>query len=157
MEKNDFLKILFLDFRSEFIEAAHQKFDFPFSTYPEFENYNIIAIDESGCVLDKKHISANLVLCPHSTPCRGNICCDSIISCGMSSKSTFGLSSTNKERSMFCVNRAINLGEEILLPFEEPFKPDKRLSLYENIIIHGVKKLSEPSSYYDFCIKENRQ
>lgn len=145
MKKNNGSKILFLDFRSEFIKVMSEKITLPFSTSPDSDSYSIVAIDESGCVVESISINANYVLCPHSTPCRCNICCNNIISCGMSSKSTFGLSSTNMERSMFSVNRAINLGKEIMLPFEEPFKPDKRLTLYENIILQGIEKLSSPS------------
>lgn len=144
MKKNNESKILFLDFRSEFIKVMSEKITMPFSTFPDSDSYSIVAIDESGCV-ECKSVNANYVLCPHSTPCRANIYCNNIISCGMSSKSTFGLSSTNMERSMFSVNRAINLGNGIMLPFEEPFKPDKRLTLYENIILQGIEKLSSPS------------
>ena len=142
MEKNNGHKILLLDFRREFIDIAKKKIKFPLSTIPDSDVYKIVAIDESGCFFDNKNINAKYVLCPHSTPCRGNIYCDNVISCGMSSKSTFGLSSTNIERSMFSVNRAIYLGNEIMLPFEEPFKPDENLTLYENIIIHGIETLS---------------
>jgi len=155
MKKNEDTKILFLEFRKEFLKAASQILNMPFVTSPESNTYNIVAIDESGAIIDKDNLSANYVLCPHSSPCRGKIICNNVISCGMSSKSTFGLSSTNKERSMFSVNRAINLGNELLLPFEEPFKPDKRLSLYENIIIHGIEKLCKPDSCDKFCIIDN--
>lgn len=152
MNNEDNYKVLLLDFRKEFVETVSKKLNLSVSTSPSIEAYNIVAIDESGCALNDLKIKANFVLCPHSTPCRGYIVCNNIISCGMSSKSTFGLSSTNKERSMFSVNRAINLGKEILLPFEEAFVPNKKLTLYENIIIHGIEKLSKPSSYCEFCI-----
>lgn len=155
MKNKDGSKILFLEFRKEFLNIASQILNVDFTTSPESDCYNIVAIDESGTLIEKHNFSANYVLCPHSSPCRGKIICNNVISCGMSSKSTFGLSSTNKERSMFSVNRAINLGNELLLPFEEPFKPDKRLSLYENIIIHGIEKLCKPDSCIKFCIIDN--
>ncbi len=143
MNKSD-NKILFLDFRKDFIKIASEKLNAQISCKPSSEVYNIIAIDESGCVLDEKYISADFVLCPHSSPCRGKINCNNVISCGMSLKSTFGLSSTDNNRSMFSLNRAINFGNKLMLPFEEPFKPDSRLSLYENIVIHGIEKLMNP-------------
>lgn len=150
MNKNIGHKILFLDFRPQFIEIASNILDIPISICPKEEDYNIVAIDESGCVMDIKSLKAEFVLCPHTAPCRGKINCKNIISCGMSLKSTFGLSSTDNKRSMFSVNRAINLGDNIILPFEEPFKPDSRLSLYENIIIQGIEKLMKPSSLKNF-------
>ncbi len=143
MSENREVEILFLDFRKEFIKIASEKIKYPISNIPKPGNYNIVAIDESGCILSNENIKADYVLCPHSTPCRGNIKCNNIISCGMSLRSTFGLSSTDKNRSMFSVNRAINFGKDLILPLEEPFKPDNRLSLYENIIIHGIEKLME--------------
>jgi hypothetical protein len=154
MKNSEDFKILFLNFRKEFIEIASQKLKKPFFMMPNEKFYDIIAIDENGNNVFIEGITTKYVLCPHSSPCKGKISCQSIISCGMSPQSTFGLSSTNKERSMFSVNRAICFGSEILLPFEEPFKPDERLTLYENIIIYGIIKLSSPSSYCKYCIKE---
>lgn len=148
-------QILFLDFRKEFIDIFSLNYDYRFLSSAREGSYSIVAIDESGCALDDIDISADCVLCPHSSPCRGRIKCNTIISCGMSLKSTFCLSSTDENTSMFSVSRAVPFSDGIILPYEEKLLLDNRLTLYENIILHGISNLLHPTEFCKNCIMKN--
>jgi hypothetical protein len=149
-------QILLLDFRKEFIDVFSKNNNYSFISSARKGKYSIVAIDESGCALDDIDISAECVLCPHSTPCRGIIKCNTIISCGMSLKSTFCLSSTDENTSMFSVSRAVPFSNNIILPYEEKFLLDRRLTLYENIVLHGINNLLKPTEFCKNCIMKNK-
>ena len=148
MKNNDYKKVLLINFRKEFINIANEKCQFPITNKIMPGKYTIVAFNENGKINDNSSIKAEFVLCPNSFPFK-TIESKTVISCGMSNESTFGLSSINSERSMFFVNKAFNLGKELILPFEEPFKPDSRLSIYENIVLHGIEKITSSN----FCFK----
>ena len=143
-------KILFVDFRNEFVDIVKRERGWQAEFSNESvgglrgegcDNYDIAAIDESGCIIYEDGLRATYVLCPHSSPCRGEILCRNVISCGMGLDSTFGISSLREDKGMFSVSRTIRMESGELVPFETPFKPDNRLTPYENIILHGIEEM----------------
>jgi len=141
-------KILLLNFRNEFINIAKEKCKLQVTNKAMPGKYKIVAVSENVQIIKNQLIKADYMLCPNSF-LNKEIECNNIISCGMSNRSTFGLSSVDSERSMFSVSKPFNVGEKLILPFEEPFKPDNRLSIYENIILYGIEKISDS----DICFK----
>lgn len=148
MKINEENKILLLNFRNEFINIAKEKCKYQVTNKIISDKYKIVAISENGQTIENQLIKADYILCPNSF-LNKEIECKNIISCGMSNRSTFGLSSVDSERSMFSVSKPFNIGEKLILPFEEPFKPDNRLSIYENIVLYGIEKISDS----DICFK----
>ena len=148
MKINGNNKILLLNFRNEFINIAREKCKLPVTNKAIPGKYTIVAVSENGKTIQSQSIKADYMLCPNSF-FNKEIECNNVISCGMSNKSTFGLSSIDSERSMFSVSKPFNVGEKLILPFEEPFKPDNRLSIYENIVLYGIEKISDS----DICFK----
>ena len=105
--------------------------------------YDIVAIGESGCDLNRSSIKADIVLCPQDGNCKGSIECNGVISCGMSRRSTVSFTSIGEQKAMLAVNRSIRAGNRLTEQCEMHCPFDRNLSIYENLVLSAIRLLDD--------------
>ena len=104
---------------------------------PEKNKYLLLLINEENACKIPIGFAATVV-CPDKISVTGVLRCENIITCGMSARSTLSFSSVGEDTAVLSVSRKVGN----LSPCETVVTINKKMSLYENLVINAVRLLN---------------